>query len=171
MNKKIRLTVISCAILFGAVFLYYVFYNQFSAVAYGSRDSLPKTEPIAPDRPMLIIGDTKIFVAEATTTAQIMEGLSKKDSLPKTDGMLFLFRSEDKYRFWMPDMRFPLDIIWISAGKKIVDISKNAPPLTDASKPVFYSPRVPAQYVLEVNAGFSDEHNIVIGEDVQFISI
>lgn len=168
MNEKAILVGIFCVLLFVAIFL---LYDQFFNMVYETQYTSFMAKPLAPDQPALIIGNTKIFVTKATTTAEITRGLSGQTSLPPQSGMLFIFQSEDFYRFWMPNMRFSLDIIWIGADKKVVDISKNVPPLLDIANPVFYSPRVPARYVLEVNAGFSDAHNINPGDNVQFLSI
>ncbi len=81
--------------------------------------------------------------------------------------MLFVFPKADYYPFWMPDMHFPLDIIWIGADKKIISISENIPPLLDKTKPTYYLSPKPAQYVLEVKAGFAKKHNIKIGDTVE----
>ncbi|MFA5841980.1 MAG: DUF192 domain-containing protein [Candidatus Paceibacterota bacterium] len=168
-NKKIWLVGLLCALLLGLFFIY--FFNQPRVPSSGPYGGFTLDDKILPQEPALIIGDTSIFVTKAVTMAEIRRGLSGQESLPPSNGMLFIFDSDDYYRFWMPDMRFPLDIVWIGADKKIVDISKNVPPLLDTGKPVFYSPRVPARYVLEVNAGFSDAHGIAPGDNIQFLSI
>lgn len=64
-------------------------------------------------------------------------------------------------------MRFPIDIIWINNGK-VVDVSRNASNDFNILKPRFYRPKEPAQYVLEVNAGFAEKKGIVIGDTVLF---
>ena len=64
----------------------------------------------------------------------------------------------------MPDMNFPIDIIWIN-GDKVVGITKNVSNEFDPANPVFYMPPKPAQYVLEVNAGFAESRNINIGDE------
>ena len=79
--------------------------------------------------------------------------------------MLFIFNSADNYGFWMKDMIFPIDIIWIGENKKIVYIEKNVLP---ESYPKNFSPNVKAMYVLEVLSGFSEKHNIKIGDEVFF---
>ena len=67
-------------------------------------------------------------------------------------------------------MHFPLDMIWIHNGK-VVDISENVPVAFDTANPIFYRPKVPAQYVIEVNAGFSSRHGITEGDVVVFKNI
>jgi len=120
--------------------------------------------------PEVTIDGTSISVDVSTTTAEIDQGLSGRPTLGTLDGMLFIFNSPSLYRFWMPDMYFPLDMIWIGSDMKVVDISKDVPPLPNVNNPIFYQPDSPAQYVLEVNAGFSNAHNIVPGDSVEFSS-
>jgi uncharacterized protein len=120
--------------------------------------------------PAVSIGQTVIPVELATTTAAVQKGLSGRTSLDNQSGMLFIFSKPDIYRFWMPDMHFPIDIIWISDGK-IVDISEDVSDDFDPANPRFYKPVKPAQYVLEVNAGFSSSKNIQVGDTVVFSRI
>ena len=121
--------------------------------------------------PQVLIGDNTLSVRVATSSQAITKGLSGTLTMAENEGMIFLFKAPDIYRFWMPDMHFALDMIWIGSDNKIVDITKDAPPLKDLTKPVFFSPRSPAKYVLEVHAGWSKKHNITIGEQVELVSI
>jgi uncharacterized membrane protein (UPF0127 family) len=85
--------------------------------------------------------------------------------------MLFIFETADQYSFWMKDMRFPLDLVWLSADCVVVDITKGAPPPEPgqglADLPT-YRPAEPAQYVLEINAGEAESAGIRIGDPVEF---
>ncbi len=120
--------------------------------------------------PEIVIGNTHIFVDVSTSSADVQKGLSGRPSLGENNGMLFIFSKPDIYHFWMPDMNFPLDMIWIN-NDKIVDISANVSNVFDPSAPVFYKPKVPAQYVIEVNANFSAQNEIHIGDKVTFKNI
>lgn len=80
------------------------------------------------------------------------KGLSGRRKLVNGRGMLFLFETPGTYEFWMKDMRFAIDIIWIAKGE-IVDISRGVKPPNDGEVPVRVTPRVPADTVLEVEAG------------------
>jgi len=75
--------------------------------------------------------------------------------------MLFIFPKSDKQSFWMPDMRFAIDIIWLDEYMKVVHIKESATP---ESYPEKFTTSVPAKYVLEVPAGFSKEKGIVVGD-------
>ena len=125
-------------------------------------------------RPHVIIGATTIPVEVVSSKEDIDKGLSHRPSLEASEGMLFLFDHSGLFKFWMKGMRFPLDLVWINAEHKIVDITKNVQPpgfFSKLQEPVFYSPSELAQYVLEVNANFCDTHDVKIGNTVEFKSL
>ncbi len=101
----------------------------------------------------------------AITARARMVGLSGRESLDEDRGLLFIFDQPGIYSFWMKDMNFPIDIIWISSDLKIVYIKPDASPLY---YPETYKPEADAQYVLEVVAGFSEKNNLKIGDSVEF---
>ena len=143
-----------------------------------SMNSLPKknTDHEFPDgvqesHPSVNIGNTVIHVEIARTKADIDRGLSRRKSLEEFHGMLFIFDHNARFRFWMKGMRFSIDIIWIGENMSIVHITPNIPPPPFFSRPVFYSPLVPARYVLEVNAGFCSLRGIKVGDHAGFVSI
>lgn len=95
-------------------------------------------------------------------------GLSGRRNLPLQNGMLFIFPQADFYTIWMKDMKIPLDILWINKGR-VVDVEEKIHfPISGArdSDLVLYRPDVPAEFVLEVNSGFVEDHSIKIGDDV-----
>jgi len=103
----------------------------------------------------------------ADSNAERTQGLMFRDKLEEKQAMLFIFPEEDKYSFWMKNMRFALDIIWIDSNKKIVDIKKDIPPCNSNICESFI-PQVKAKYVLEVNSGFTDKYRINLGDNVRF---
>ena len=64
--------------------------------------------------------------------------------------MLFVFPDNDQHGIWMKDMKFPIDIIWISENYNIVHVKKDATP---ESYPTVFKNSKPARYVLELPAG------------------
>lgn len=99
------------------------------------------------------------------TDAARQKGLSGRDSLPSNAAMLFIFDTDDHWGIWMKDMKFPIDIIWLDKDYTVVDIKENASP---ESYPDVFRPRVPARYVLEVNAGVVSNNAILIGAKGSF---
>lgn len=118
--------------------------------------------------PQAIIGRTTITVEVADTEAKRSQGLSDRSSLPDNSGMLFLFPQSQAYPFWMKDMRFALDFIWINHNR-VVELTSNVPPpSSDHSDPVVIFPKESVNRVLEVPAGFISDHGITIGDAVDF---
>lgn len=115
-----------------------------------------------------IINGHEIKLELAITEAEKEKGLGSRDSLAPDTGMLFVYQTKGNYGFWMKGMRFPLDFIWID-GNIIVDLSPNIPfPEKNTTQPISLTSRVPADKVLEVNAGVIDRLGIKIGDLVQF---
>ncbi len=111
----------------------------------------------------LYINDVSIVVTVADSPDERREGLSGLSSLPDKEGKLFVFDQVGDYGFWMKDMNFPIDIIWIDEDMKIVHIEKNVKP---ESYPAVYSSPTPSRFVLEVNAFFVDTFSIHEGDTV-----
>ena len=117
------------------------------------------------------IGGLAIKAELATTPDERAQGLSGRPSLSRDAGMLFVFPGDERAAFWMKDMRFPLDFVWISADMRVVgvmeDVAPPAPGTPDAELPQF-SADAPARYVLEVNAGTVALAGIHAGDAVTF---
>ncbi len=113
----------------------------------------------------VVIGDLIISAEIAETSDEQRLGLSGRESLESDSGMLFVFKDEGDYGFWMKDMKIPLDIIWVDSERKIVHIERDVSP--DTYPQVIKSP-TPAQYVLEINAGLSDSNSLNIGDQAVF---
>ena len=111
------------------------------------------------------IGGQIIKVELVQTLEAQAQGLSGRTGLAQDTGMLFVFSGPGEYDFWMKDMKFPLDMIWIGDDLHVIYIQKNATP---RSYPATFGPAQDAKYVLEVNAGFADVHNVKTGDSVQF---
>lgn len=130
-----------------------------------AHNSAAKRAPLVIASPSVLIGTTVIPVEVARDQDTIIKGLSGRIALPVREGMLFVFSRKGTYSFWMPDMHFPIDIIWIADGA-VVDIDERVSNEFDPTNPKFYTPARPAQYVLEVNSGFAERTGIAIGDRV-----
>jgi len=111
------------------------------------------------------IGEISVHAEIANTAESRTRGLSGRNGLLENEGTLFVFEKEGRYSFWMKDMKFPIDIIWIDKDGTIVYIKENAEP---DSYPETFIPDAPAQYVLEVNKNFISEYGISAGDKVGF---
>lgn len=106
----------------------------------------------------------KIDVEIAENQAERSKGLMYRPYIPDSVGMLFIFEQSAPQGFWMKNTSIPLDIIYVDENKKIVSIAKNTKPYSEESIPSLGN----AQYVVEVNAGFSERNNIITGDAISF---
>lgn len=106
----------------------------------------------------------KLEVAKTEKEKQI--GLSKFKNLSKDKGMVFIFDKPSYYSFWMKDMKFPIDILYIK-GEKIVTIHEDQRP-PQSGNPFIVYPSQPADKVLEINSGLTKKYGIKVGDKVTF---
>jgi uncharacterized membrane protein (UPF0127 family) len=110
-----------------------------------------------------------VLVADiAATDEQRATGLSLKDSLAENEAMLFVFDYQADHTFWMKNMKFPIDIIWIDSDKTVVHIEHNLQPCNSELFCPTYKPIGDSLYVLETTGGFTERHDIVKGTMVEF---
>jgi uncharacterized membrane protein (UPF0127 family) len=110
------------------------------------------------------IGGHRIRVDVADTPEKMVLGLSSRKKLREDEGMLFVYSDKERRIFWMKDMFFDLDIVWI-AGDKIAGITRNAK--AEGSQPSrIYDSEVPVNLVLEINAGLSDRWGVREGQRI-----
>lgn len=117
--------------------------------------------------PQAIINNHTFNLDVAATDKEKEVGLAKYKSIPKDFAMVFLFDKSDYYSFWMKNMKFSIDIIFINNGK-IVKIFSNVPPpkSPDSSLPI-YKPDELSDTVLEINAGLAGKYNFKEGDVVK----
>ncbi|MDO8579709.1 MAG: DUF192 domain-containing protein [bacterium] len=109
----------------------------------------------------------KIFDAYVSDTEKLREnGLSGFTGLKNNEAMLFIFPNADIYGFWMKDMLFPIDILWIDDNFTVVSIKKNVSPNTF---PKTFFPKKTGRYVMEFTAGVLDVLGVIDGDKVSII--
>lgn len=121
--------------------------------------------------------DANITIKSLSVKAQVADtadlrkkGLSKIDSLPFGQGMLFIFDKPAVYGIWMKDMKFAIDIIWLDENKTVTDVATEVRPEKGKkdSELTIYKPSVGGNYVLEINAGLLRLNNIQVGDQAYF---
>jgi uncharacterized membrane protein (UPF0127 family) len=148
-----------------------VFILTFSFVGLSPEKRSPQT-PVVAQRveksavdsgSFVFIGGKKIRVDLANTPATRTQGLSGRKSLLENQGMLFVFDDSDFHSFWMKNMKFPIDIIYIK-GDKVTTVIENAKPSTTSDENLeIFQPNEASDKVLEVNAGIAKKYNIKKG--------
>lgn len=155
--KKIIFFWFQC-LVFSLVLLFPILYDEFgSALAQQKEQN---------ETALVSVGGKNLTAALSTTPKSQSEGLAIKDSINQNEGMLFIFESPQKYSFWMKDMKFPIDILWMDSSGKIVHIEKNLQPCIFLLPCPSYSPPEDSLYVLEVISNFTNKFDINIGDKV-----
>jgi uncharacterized membrane protein (UPF0127 family) len=108
-------------------------------------------------------------VAELAVNAEERaRGLMFRDEIHEDQAMLFLFAEEDIHSFWMKNMRFPIDILWLDRDKRIVHIESRVPPCPREPCPT-YVPVSVAAFVLELQSGCAEKHGLRVSDRLEFI--
>lgn len=132
-------------IVFGLLFIYFLQSNTIQSV---------------------VLKEKTFLVTVADTENLREQGLSGKTSLLPEEGMLFVFQKLGTHSFWMKDMLFPIDIIWIDKNLKIVHMAHSLHPET---YPKIFFPPSDSLYVLEVSAGEAEKLSLDIGDRVKLV--
>jgi len=106
----------------------------------------------------------EILIEIADNDFEQQTGLMYRKQMDIDKGMLFIFEEIKVRSFYMKNTYIPLDIIYIDTDNTIINIVKNAEPLNEAS---LFSD-APAKYVLEINAGLSDEWDLKAGDKISY---
>ncbi|MEK7133517.1 MAG: DUF192 domain-containing protein [Patescibacteria group bacterium] len=164
--KYIRapIAVLAIFLIVGAIF---VLRSDEKRVA---ESTIPETSP----GPTVRVGNTTVRVSVMDTPEERQIGLSGRERLAPDEGMLFIFPEDGQYAFWMKDMRFSIDILWLSASDRpsrdgsedgrVVYMLENVSPDT---YPQSFVSSGPARYVLELPAGFVGRNNVSLGDIVR----
>lgn len=124
--------------------------------------TLPTGTPGYQHKTLVIEGDS-VVVDIADTEALRAKGLSGRKVFAPHTGMLFVFPKDGVYKFWMKDMKFSIDIIWLKSDGTIVGMAHSLPP---ESYPQAFAPSGLARYVIEVPAGYANERGIKVGDTI-----
>ena len=98
----------------------------------------------------------KLFIVECAVSPEVRaRGLSGREALPPGHGMLFIFDSLAAQSMWMPDMRFPLDIVWLDDDLRVIHVTEGAQPcpFVDPARCPTYGSKFLAKYAIEMTAG------------------
>lgn len=152
--------------LFKYALLLFLFVTIISLYTLSQRVLNDKTQNLTTKKTIVFNQATKIIAEIADTETKRNQGLSGKEKLKINEGMLFIFTAPGIYSFWMKDMKFNLDFIWMN-GNVVVDITQN---VSHNNQQIIYSPKVPINMMLEVDAGFVEKEGIKAGSKIKIIN-
>lgn len=116
---------------------------------------------------VLRVGQASYQVATLDTVASQAMGLSGLPTMAENVGALFVFGTVDPRYFWMHDMRFSLDVVWIRDGV-VIGLQENIPhPAANDGQIARFQSSEPCNWVLELNAGQIAKQGIKVGDTVE----
>lgn len=144
---------------------YFVFWFAFASVPFARAlvDNNETLRKFFSQENYLVIAETSVKIDLADSKSERERGLSGQEYMDTDHGMYFIFNESDYHGIWMKDMKFALDIIWISEGQEIIYIEEAVSPSTF---PKIFEPSRPAKFVLEVNSGFVRRNGVKLGDIV-----
>ncbi|MEX2260712.1 MAG: DUF192 domain-containing protein [Bryobacteraceae bacterium] len=121
-------------------------------------------------RTVTLPGGDRIVAEVMTRPEDMARGMMFRDSLPRDRGMLFIHPTPGRHRYWMYQVKVPLDIIWLDANRRIVEISAATPPCdkSKASECPLYGGGADARYVLELAGGEAARRGVQTGQLLNF---
>lgn len=105
----------------------------------------------------------RIRVQIADTPRRMMLGLMHRERIGHNEGMLFMPGTESRHGIWMLNMRFSIDILWLSGNGTVVDMVENAKPCASIFNCKTYRPARPCSFVLELASGGAERLGIKRG--------
>ena len=127
--------------------------------------SVKNSATLKKDTITVLAGTLTLEALVADTFQSRAIGLSGRSSLKDNEGMLFVFDTSEYHGFWMKDMNFSIDILWIGDDYRINTILSGVKP---ESFPEVYLPKAASRHVLELPAGTSARYGLKIGDQVYF---
>jgi uncharacterized membrane protein (UPF0127 family) len=113
------------------------------------------------------LGGEEFLMQVANTPKAREQGLSDTKRLNEKEGMIFSFDTPDPACFWMKDMEYNLDIIWLDANQRVLHIENDLSPST---YPNSYCSPEPATYVLEVNGATVKNLHVQLGDQITLVN-
>jgi uncharacterized membrane protein (UPF0127 family) len=124
---------------------------------------------------LLLSSSGKLFKVECAVSPQALaKGLSGRDKLANGTGMLFIFNDLAKQSMWMPDMKMPLDVVWLDETLSVVNITYGLVPCSpnlpsECCKS--YSSVYLCKYAIEMNAGDAAIYGFMNGTQMRVASL
>ncbi|MGK5095088.1 DUF192 domain-containing protein [Deltaproteobacteria bacterium TL4] len=119
------------------------------------------------DQAKVILPRQVIQVDIADTQEKRTLGLGFRSHLPQGRGMLFIFEQRELHGFWMKNMSFPIDIIWLD-NYRIIHIEPNIQPSPEGEPLPTFKPDKLSNFVLEIGAGEAKRMGLEVGQKLKY---
>jgi uncharacterized protein len=143
--------------------------GPFASPARAQEPVIPYVAPRPASTLVMLPDGSTVHVELATTEKERQYGLMGRTTLPEGRGMLFVQEETALQPFWMYHCKIGLDIVWMDADHRIVEMSPNTPPCTGKAITCRnYGGQEPSKYVLELPVGDIAKHKLAVGETINF---
>lgn len=127
-------------------------------------DAYTKLNSIGLKQAQLADATFNLFIAD--TDIERSNGLSGIKNMDQNEGVAFIFEKTGQKVFWMKDMLFPLDFVYIHKDR-VVEVKENVLP---SSYPNTIVNQMPANIIIELNAGQVKQKNVKVGDVLELDS-
>jgi uncharacterized protein len=155
--------------LLASLFVFVGFLAPFAPPAHAQEPVIPYVAPRPANTLVMLPDGSTVRVELATTEKERQYGLMGRARLPEGRGMLFVHEEVSPHAYWMYHCKIGLDIVWMDADHRIVEMSPNTPPCTGkASTCQNYGGQEPSKFALELPVGDIAKHRLAVGETINF---
>ncbi len=138
----------------------------FVAIAFGARYAFAQATTPKRAAVQVTVGKAKFSAKLADTMLLRAQGLSGHAPLGINEGMLFIFPSPSSGSFWMYNMLFPIDVVWIR-NRKVIGITEDARPMSETGYRLYHPP-APYDLVLELSSHSAKKYGVRVGNAVSY---
>jgi len=169
MIKNLLIVVLIGLFIAGAYFFYTPLTKREEMATWQEIETKEVSQPKFETK-QIVIGTKEYKINLTQTEEDRKKGLAVFDSLTANEGMLFSFDQEDYYVFWMKEMKFNIDIIFLDKDKKVLDVFENvkAEPGVQDMDLKTYSSKLKSQFIIELKEGETRKNGIKPGDTVLF---
>lgn len=146
------------------ILLFIVFASIIVLKSISHSDAYTKLSSIGLKQVQLADATFNLFIAD--TDIERSNGLSGIKNMDLNEGVAFIFEKPGQKVFWMKDMLFPLDFVYIHKHR-VVEVKENVLP---SSYPNTIVNQMPASIIIELNAGQVKLKNIKVGDVLELDS-
>lgn len=156
LKKNILTVLLSVSVFMATAYGFKCFVTKVCGVTF--LDSFVRSEYIV----LMPKGALEVEVANTKASREL--GLSGRKSMSDEEGLLFVFDEPGRYGFWMKDMTFALDLVWINEDGIVVSLERE---VATSTYPKVFMNQSGASYVLEINAGQAQKFGLYLGSKVK----
>ena len=113
---------------------------------------------------------TEFSLEIAASPAERARGYMFREEIGPREGMLFVFDANERHSIWMKNCLVSLDIIWLDAEFRVLEIARDQPPCPKQGACPGFGPLRPSRYVLEVAGGVAAREGLKASDRLEILA-